>query len=177
MTILTKVFEESFEEFLERERDNILNGVAERNLCARWAIYLQAAADQYGLDGYIADPEYDRNMGEIKTIIDDKRQIVVIVCDLILHSRGKMPKRDNLIAIEMKKAQGPKAQKDKDRLRLRALTKDTYDNIWSNDGKTLPERVCGYELGFFVELDHRKQHFTVEEYRKGQHVRTWSGDF
>jgi hypothetical protein len=178
MTVdLENVFQESFTQFLERERENIANNAAERNLCARWAIYLQAVADRHGLKGYLADAEYDRNLGEVKTILDDRAQVVVIVCDLLLHSRGGFREKDNLIAIEMKKTRRPKAEKERDRIRLRALTKDSYDDIWSNDGKTLPEHVCGYDLGYLVELDPRSRSYSIEQYRKGKHVGEWSGKF
>jgi hypothetical protein len=44
------IFYPAFETFLLRERDNILNGVSERNLCARLAVYLEQAKDRAGLD-------------------------------------------------------------------------------------------------------------------------------
>jgi hypothetical protein len=70
---LVEVFHESFSEFLKRERDNILNGVAERNLCARWSLYMQNAAGRYGLRGYFADADYNRKQGgRVKTILDDR---------------------------------------------------------------------------------------------------------
>ena len=103
--------------------------------------------------------------------------VVVINCDLILHSRGEIVAHDNLIAIEMKKAGRPEAEKEEDRIRLRAMTKATYDNIWSNDGQTHPEHVCGYELGFFVELDSRNSTFKTEEFRDGKFFRESSGKF
>src|ERR1700722_3623018 len=98
----------SFERFLVRERDNILNGVSERNLCQRLGFYLEAERTASGLDGYYVDAEYNRQRnGRIKTIIDDQAREISITYDLILHSRGEIVQRDNLIAIEMKKSDRP----------------------------------------------------------------------
>jgi hypothetical protein len=174
---LAEVFKESFSDFLKRERDNILDDVAERSLCARWSIYMQEAAVRHGLEGYFADADYNRKQGgRVKTIIDDQLRVIVIVCDLILHSRGKNVANDNLIAVEMKKAERPKAEKDADRERLRAMTKPSYDDIWSYDGVTLPEHVCRYHVGYFVEIDSRRKRYVVEIYQKGSQIHSFAGD-
>ena len=83
--------------------------------------------------------------------------VVPIQCDLIVHSRGKNIENDNLIAIEMKKSTRPKSEFIDDRKRLRALTKESYDDIWSNDGIALPELVCGYDIGIYLILDIGKR--------------------
>jgi len=49
-----------------------------------------------------------------------------------------------LIAFERKKTDRPNQQKETDRKRLRALTKESHNGVWSADGETLPEHVCGY---------------------------------
>lgn len=170
------MFQEAFKEFLRRERDNILNNVNERNLCARLAMYLDQVRQRHKIEGYYADVEYNRKQnGQIKTILDERLKIVVINCDLILHSRGEIVGRDNLIAVEMKKADQPRIEKGRDRQRLRALTKASYDEIWSADGVTRPEHVCGYEIGFFVMLDIPKERFAVEEYQGGKQIGGWEG--
>ena len=68
----------------------------------------------------------------------------------------------------MKKRDAPKAEKEKDRERLRALTKASYDDIWSADGVALPGHVCGYVLGVFMELDRSKRTCKFEYYRHGE---------
>lgn len=70
----------------------------------------------------------------------------------------------------MKRVEHPAGEKLKDRLRLRALTKASYDGVWSADGIALPEHVCGYALGYFAELDARRRLFLLEEYRGGEAV-------
>lgn len=88
--MVEQIFEEAFQQFICRERDNIISNVSERNLCGRLSIYLESAKNNYGLEKYYADTEYNRkHEGKIKTIIVDCLEIIVINCDLILHSRGE----------------------------------------------------------------------------------------
>ena len=54
------------------------------------------------------------------------------------------------INIEMKKSIRPEAEKISDRKRLRTMTKDSYDGVWSWEGEAHPEHVCGYLLGVYV---------------------------
>jgi hypothetical protein len=168
--IIRDIFASSLQRFLDLEAQEILEGVNERNNCARWALYLEKAAHKRGFIDYIADPEYNRQQnGEIKTILDGQHKVVTINCDLILHSRGKNISEDNLIAIEVKKFDRPESEKQDDRERLRALTRASYDGIWMNDGSAPPKHVCGYRLGAFVELDRRQRLCTVEYYKDGEY--------
>ena len=96
--------------------------------------------------------------------------MVSIVCDLIVHSRGKIIENDNLIALEMKKAYRPMKEKEKDRARLVALTKESYDGVWSFDGRVLPEHVCGYKLGIYYEIDNKKNSLLIEYYVRGEKI-------
>lgn len=164
---LTPLFDEAFTSFLYRERDNILTGVAEQSLCSRLGIELERLCEARGLKGYVVDTEYNRNDGQVKTIIDEQMHVVKIRCDIILHSRGRIPKQDNLLAIEVKRSNHSAAEKEKDRKRLRALTKASFDDIWSADGHTLPEHVCGYVLGYYLELDVTAKTVLIELYKGG----------
>jgi len=167
--LLRAVLETSLDVFFQYEVQEVLEGVNERNNCGRLAIYIQQTAQDHGLDGYFADTEYNRKQdGKVKTILDSEMKVVAINCDLILHSRGQFVAEDNLIAVEVKKRDRPKAEKDKDRERLRALTKASYGDIWSADGSALPEHVCGYALGIFVELDRAQRICRLEYYRSGE---------
>lgn len=166
-------FSRAFLRFLKQQRQGILNDVSERNLCAHLAHELMGELKNPKWGGYYADTEYNRKQGgQVKTTMDDQLQVVTITCDLIVHSRGEIPGHDNLIAVEMKKAKHPPAAKASDRKRLRALTKASYDGVWTADGKTLPEHVCGYDLGLLIDLDGPAGKATVEEYRRGELVRT-----
>ena len=126
------------------------------------------SSDLYG--NYFVDIEYNRNKGgKLKTIVNGSETPVAITCDLIVHSRGTITSQDNLIAIEMKRSSHLQSEKNKDRLRLKCLTRGTFDNdIFSYDGKVLPEHVCRYILGVYYELDSRNRKATIEYYVNGE---------
>lgn len=169
--LLDKIFKDSTDKFLAEEAENIINGVTERNLCGRLAIYLTDKLRKNKILNYYADTKYNRKQnGRVKTILDDELNVITIQCYLIVHSRGNNIQQDNLIAVEMKKSSRPELEKVNDRKRLRALTKENYDEIWSYDGVTLPEHVCGYILGIYMILDIAKQTCYFEYYQKGQKV-------
>jgi len=177
-TKLLDLFHEGKEKLFQKEIENILAGVNERNLCGRLSTYFEILLEKYGLVEYYSDPEYNRKQnGEIKTILDQEMNVVKINCDVIIHSRGKNIGNDNLIAIEMKKSNRPEEKKNSDRIRLRALTKESFDDVWSNDGKTFPEHVCGYELGIYMELDIENRLCLFETYEKGNKVTVWNEKF
>ena len=77
----------------------------------------------------------------------------------------------------MKKSNRPQSEKNSDRERLMALTKDSYDGVWSYDGKTHPEHVCGYILGFYMEVEQAERKCFFETYHKGQKISYWVEDF
>jgi len=165
---LQDLFWASFNQFVEHESDNVLKGTSEQNLCGRLALILERGAHEAGFEQYRADVEYNRkHEGEVKTILDEQLQVVRIIPDIILHSRGERVEDDNLIAIEMKRTAHRDSEKEKDRARLRALTKASYDGVWSADGVTHPEHVCGYKLGYYIELDSEARRFRIEEYQAG----------
>lgn len=171
--LLHEIFLDSVNIFLKEDVDNILSDVNERNLCARLACYLERVAKKHGINGYYADAEYNRNQGKVKTILEEGMEVITINCDVILHSRGAILKQDNLIAIEMKKSNRTQEEKDSDRKRLRALTKDSYDDVWSFDGTALPEHVCGYIWGYYIELNSRSRTCLFEQYKKGVKIYNW----
>ena len=112
---LMQIFIDCSDLFLVNERNLILSGVSERCLCGSFMLILRRALDNSEFANYYSDIEYNRNFnGLVKTIIDDNMEVVNITCDLIIHSRGEIPKQDNLIAIEMKRDNHPEAEKEKD---------------------------------------------------------------
>jgi hypothetical protein len=157
--------------FLRDEVDLILTRVSERSLCGRLAIIATQLLPGHGFPGYFADTEYNRMQeGRVKTVLDEQMEVVTIVCDLIVHTRGVWVQGDNLLAIEMKKAYRTAGEKDADRRRLRALTKSSFDGVWSADGRSHPEHVCGYALGAFLDLDADKRTCRVETFRRRRRV-------
>lgn len=176
--LLVEIFDESLDIFLDLERENLLNDVAERNLCSRLAIYITPKLDEYGIIGYFADPEYNRKQGgRVKTMLDNEENIITIQCDLIVHSRGRVVKHDNLIAIEMKKSTRHENEMIADRKRLRTLTKESYDGLWSWEGEAHPEHVCGYLLGIYIIVNIAERYCIIEYYKHGNLVGERSQDF
>lgn len=84
--------------------------------------------------------------------------------------RGEISIRDNLIAIEMKKAGRAPAETEQDHIWLKAMTKATYDDVWSFDGTTAPDHVCGYELGVFILLDPANERYKIDFFQGGKAV-------
>lgn len=171
---LVSLFEEANLAFLQAEHSLFRTEVAERTLCGALMLHIHdIIKEDDSYSGYYADVEYNRNAGGIKTIRKTIRgqqeEIIPINCDLILHSRGENVDQDNLIAIEMKKSNAPSAEKQKDRERLIALTKDSFDDVWAWD-HNLPEHVCRYVLGVYYEINYRQKEIYIEYYRRGELV-------
>jgi hypothetical protein len=168
---LREIFYSTLDEFLATEADSILTDCSEQMLCGRLAIILERRSLEAGFSGYKADVEYNRNFeAKIKTIINEFYQAIPIRCDLILHSRGKFAK-DNLIAIEMKKQAHAEKDRQRDRERLKAMTRPTYDNRWDPLSGTPPEHICDYEVGFLLIINRNNRSIRIEEYIGGDRTK------
>lgn len=176
---MINIFENSNRDFLEKDIDLLTSKVSERTLCGALMLHMNNIIFHTPeFENYYVDVEYNRNKGgKIKTIQDDNYEIINITCDLILHSRGFHLEQDNLIAVEMKKANRPQQEKDSDRKRLKALTKDSFNDVWSFDGKILPEHVCRYILGVYYEIDYVSNSIKIEYYHKGELERKYLIEF
>ncbi len=169
---LEAIFEKANRRFLEKNPMLFEMKVSERTLCGALMLELYEVLKDTPYASYFVDVEYNRNVGGKlktmqKTYMGPEEQIVTINCDLIVHSRGQIFPQDNLIALEMKKSTGRKSDKESDRIRLKCLTRSPGETIWSYDGKTFPEHVCGYGLGIYYEVNFRKNCITVEYYKNG----------
>ncbi|MDP1509237.1 hypothetical protein L8C07_01660 [Paenibacillus sp. CMAA1739] len=169
---LIEIFENANRDFLESDLDLLISKVSERTLCGALMLHINNIIKKSEFAEYKVDVEYNRNKnGKIKTIVKTiygpKDVGVKINCDLIVHSRGNNINQDNLIAIEMKKSDRTKEEKESDRIRLIALTKDSYDDVWSFDEKTFPEHVCRYALGVYYEVNYKKRSINIEYYKEG----------
>ena len=165
---MKELFEASNVSFLREQKELIKSNVSERTLCGQLMLYLNNFKDTYNYSSYYVDVEYNRNYdGRIKTIKNEEEEIITINCDLILHSRGENLEQDNLIALEMKKSTGKKQQKYKDRERLKALTRQSFDNIWTYNGTELPEHICRYVLGVYYEINISRMEVELEYYQNG----------
>jgi len=166
--LLMKTFSTATKAFFANEKNNILANVAERNLCSQLGYYLKDGMAKTKLKDYHVDPEYNRNLGNVKTIFDsEEEEVITITCDLLVHSRGEIVPQDNLLALEMKKGTHSDAAKNDDRKRLRLLTRPSYNGVWAFEGE-LPEHVCGYILGVYMELVIRDRICIFEFYENGE---------
>lgn len=163
------IFEQTNENFLNKELDFIFSRVNERAWYAPFTRELVNVISRTEFCDYHVDIEYNLNGERLKTIISEDSEVVRINCDIILHSRGRNILNDNLIAIEMKKQSGKNKQKDRERLKL--LTKNSYDDDeWSCDGTSLPEHVCHYQLGVYYEVNSSNKSILIEYYEKGKMI-------
>ncbi|MBL8076818.1 MAG: hypothetical protein JNM55_02565 [Anaerolineales bacterium] len=167
---IIKYFEDSNADMI-RENIGLFDAeVSERTLCGALSQHLLLNISKTPFKEYYVDVEYNRNEGEIKTIVDDDLIVIPINCDLIVHSRAKIIEKDNLIALEMKKSIRPPKEKAENRKRLKILTREDYKNMQVLDGKTLPEHVCGYSLGIYYEVDFQKRKIYLEYYELGEKI-------
>ncbi|MFK2906054.1 hypothetical protein ISP17_18995 [Dyella ginsengisoli] len=163
------IFNDAFDSFLAREGHTLLADVSERNTCGRLAHFIERQLEFEGVVGYYADTEYNRKQrGKVKTIINRELRVVSITADLIVHSRGEVAApKDNLIAIEAKKANRPAHEKANDIDRLIAMTSEPYNGVWNfEDGH--PEHVCGYAVGIFMEICREQNRVAFEYFKRGQ---------
>lgn len=169
---LKRIFHLANKDFMDLDMDLFKMRVAERTLCGALMLRLYEQLKQTKYADYYVDVEYNRNKGNklekhIKTINGPISDSIRINCDLIVHSRGKNLKQDNLIAIEMKKSIRSKNDKENDRIRLKCLTKDSFDDSWSFDGQSLPKHVCRYVIGIYYEININRKQILLEYYYKG----------
>lgn len=179
---LIAIFEKANNNFIQSDLELFNSKVSERTLCGALMIHLYELIKRSEFSEYKVDVEYNRNKNgsvktHVKTIHGPKDLIVKINCDLIVHSRGSKIDQDNLIALEMKKSNRKQEDKDSDRTRLVALTKDSFDDIWSFDGKTLPEHVCRYGLGVYYEIDYKERVILIEYYKTGYKIEEYEIEF
>lgn len=166
---LKRIFDNANIDFLSNDYELIKSNVSEQTLCGALKSRMQKYLDKDNIYDYYIDLEYNRNNGNVKTIIDDESEIVRIKCDLILHSRGRNAIQDNLLALEMKKSYRRNKEKEADKKRLIALTKSTYNgDVWYYDGETFPEHVCRYIIGIYYEADIENRQVYLEYYTEGK---------
>ena len=165
---LVILFEYANEVLLRKDFELIRQDVSERTVCANLMLHLNRSLWGTPFRSYYTDVEYNRNKdGTVKTIIDRNEVITNITCDLIMHSRGKCIEQDNLLALEMKKSSRPDSEKQKDKNRLIALTRDG-NSAWPFGGATFPDHVGRYILGIYYEIDLEHHHIYLEYYRHGE---------
>lgn len=167
-TILINLLKKAICILFDVDYENIRLGVTERNVCARLAHHLENLMREYDYNrkrklfkkNYV-DVEYNRLVdinGNIqkKSIIYPRGHKETIICDLLVHSRGKVQKQDNLLALEMKKSNNEDSV-DSDQNRLICLISPAPD-----DSKC----KCMYNtlLGVFLVYNEKDCVMTLYEY-------------
>lgn len=141
---LIGIFEKSKEKFLKEEKEIIGIDINERTLSARLMFHLQTLLLEDELyrekyKSYSVDCEYNRMNKDMKKIIQEDNVVNLIYPDIILHRRNS---NNNLMAIEMKKiCSNDNEAKNKDRIKLKALTKNNKKINFH------------YTLGVYFEVD------------------------
>ena len=167
-----EMVEKSISILYKIDRDNIKDGVSERNLCARLAIYLHEELKKSSFsNNYFVDVEYNRmGLNIKKKILETNRTLRSVVCDLLIHSRGhnlNSPNEmnglpDNLLALEMKKESNKdNGTRESDRERLKAMTKIEV-------GNNTIGHVANTVLGVFLEIGITS--YELEFYSNGKMV-------
>lgn len=77
-----------------------------------------------------------------------------------MHSRGKVTP-DNLLALEMKKSSANQQDKEKDRNRLRKMTKQNCDESHYS---------YKYKFGVYYEINFEEKQIIVEFYQDGENA-------
>ena len=180
---LIEIFRKANRNFLRKNGILFERRVSERTLCGALMIELNniiQETDEYR--GYYVDVEYNRNIGSKfrslkKTCAGEKEEAITINCDLLVHSRGQNLKLDNLIALEMKKSNLSKKDKDNDKKRLMSLTMNGDYRLDDDGKKKFPENVCGYQLGIYYEINFNKQKILIQYYYNAQERCTYEIDF
>ena len=112
----------SLKRLYQRDYDNILFGVSERNICARLAHHMENIMREYDCSNnsnyfcsYYADVEYNRmGNGDLKQYKNSEHRPIYMVSDLVIHRRGY---ERNYLAVEMKrKGNDLNANDDRERL-------------------------------------------------------------
>ena len=174
-----KIFDVALKDFLKKQTSLFLNNVAERSWYPHFIDEVNKQKKKFKfLKEYFTDAEYNRQQdGQIKVILDqttsNSERKINICCDVILHGRGECGPIENILSVEFKKESNTQDEKDKDKIRLRALTATPYDNVYSADGTVFPETVCGYFLGCYVEINCQNLDVIVEYYINGKLQHEW----
>ncbi len=166
---LRMLFDNANQKLIQHDLDLLMRNSSEIAICGSLMLHLKSTLWGTPFSRYNIDIEYNRNFNGRKKIYVNNKD-TAIICDLIVHSRGRYIAQDNLIAIELKKEYRPEEEKQKDRNRLTALTKSNFGGNWTFNGTEFPPYVCRYILGVYYEI---KEHIIfLEYYRNGSLIST-----
>lgn len=159
---LKDFFWEANRAFMEKNYVLLDEDISERCLCGALMHEFNRQLEQNGCNNYYADIEFNRSNQRIKQLPNDDGFVNNILPDIIVHSRGKETP-DNLLVLEMKKSSANQQDKEKDRNRLRKMTKQNCDESHYS---------YKYKLGVYYEINHNERQIVVEFYQTGRRIST-----
>lgn len=166
--ILLNMLKRAIKILYETDYENIKLDVTEQNVCARLALHLENLMREYDnshtrkmFKNYYVDVEYNRIVDlngkkHKKAIIYPSGIKETIICDLLVHSRGKDKQQENLLALEMKKTAN-KDSVDSDQKRLMCLISPAPDD-------SLCKSMYNTLLGVFLEYNENECNMICYEY-------------
>lgn len=157
---LKDFFWEANRAFIEKDYVLLDEEVSERCLCGALMHELNKQLEKNGCNNYYADIEFNRNKKGIKQLPNDDGFINNILPDIIVHSRGKETP-DNLLVLEMKKSSANQQDMEKDRNRIRKMTKQNCDEGCYS---------YKYKLGVYYEVNFEEKQIIVEFYQDGENA-------
>lgn len=163
---LKGMFWEANRAFLENHASLLKRELSERCLCGALMHELNKQLEKNGCNNYYADIEFNRafenTINNVKHLPDEEGTPKRVFPDIIVHSRGEVTP-DNLLAIEMKKSSANQQDKEKDRNRLRKMTKQNCDESHYSHK---------YKFGVYYEINHNESQIVVEFYQTGRRIST-----
>lgn len=157
---LKGMFWEANRAFLENHASLLKRELSERCLCGALMHELNKQLEKNGCNNYYADIEFNRNKKGIKQLPNDDGFINNILPDIIVYSRGKETP-DNLLVLEMKKSSANQQDMEKDRNRIRKMTKQNCDEGCYS---------YKYKLGVYYEVNFEEKQIIVEFYQDGENA-------
>lgn len=167
--LLRECYFDALERFIKNDLQLLATVAHEQAIAHRIAKYLEEEVRKANIDKrYVVDCEYNRNGNKVKMIVNKEYERIAIRADVILHSRGSILAQDNLLAIELKMLPAKEDEKERDRLRLMAMTVKNHEEEFEWNGGYLPKYVCGYKLGVYLLLDATAGKIYQEFYSDGE---------
>lgn len=152
--------------FIENHASLLKRELSERCLCGALMYELNKQLEKNNFKNYYADVEFNRaienTINNVKRLPKEEGTPKRVFPDIIVHSRGKVTP-DNLLALEMKKSSANQQDKEKDRNRLRKMTKQNCDESHYSHK---------YKFGVYYEINHNESQIVVEFYQTGRRIST-----
>lgn len=170
-TLLRSCYTAALAKFCENDIQLIATITHEQAMAHRIALYLEQECRAQGEEInplYVVDCEYNRNGNSVKRIVNGQGIVIPIRADIILHSRGQVLEQDNLLAMELKIMPARDAELESDRLRLMAMTENTFTKTFKWGKGRLPESVCRYKFGVYLLIDAAQGYIDQEYFYDGQ---------